>query len=243
MKSPVSDNSYESEDEIELEFTSSARVEELYDELVDRYNDIMTQIEMYEAVDDDIYELREKQMDKYDFHCLAEAYDALGEHTTAKGMRNQADECDERIEELKENLEDIDIKDHFMEMYELEIKKETYEIKMKACEKFLEKTRRRKNMEAKKSTIKAASPRRFPKPSSPSRLEPKKTEVKPETPREEPPEELLPPPPAPIRAPAKNTKKVEKVEEKLPLPLPPAPAPSLPKLNTLPLPPAPTKRR
>ena len=57
-----------------------------------------------------------------------------------------------------------------MELYELEIQKETYEIQLKACEKYLERTKRKGAVAAKKADIRPASPRRYPKAASPSRL-------------------------------------------------------------------------
>jgi DNA repair exonuclease SbcCD ATPase subunit len=164
--SPSSTNSVDPE----IVFNSVSQVEELYDVIIEKYNDISAMMEMYEAVDDDIQELREMMMDNYDFQIQAEVYDALGEHETAKGLKNQAEECEERIAELRKNLENIEIKDHFYEMYELEIRKETYEVQLKACEKYLEKSKRKTQLAAKKATIRPASPRRFPKAASPSRL-------------------------------------------------------------------------
>jgi len=168
-KSSSSKNSNDS-DEIEMEFNSPKQVEQLYSIIVDKYNDIQDEIEALEIIDDDIQELREETLNKYEFSLLAEAYKSAGQSATAEGLSNQAEECDERIEELQSSLEDIDVKEHIMELYELEIQKETLEIQMKACEKYLEKSKRRAYLENKKATIKPASPRRYPKAASPSRL-------------------------------------------------------------------------
>jgi hypothetical protein len=170
--SPKSYSSRHSEgsDEIEMEFINPKQVESLYSIIVDKYNDIQDEIEALEIIDDDIQELREETLNKYEFTLLAEAYKAAGQSATAEGLLNQAEECDERIEELQSSLEDIDVKEHIMELYELEIQRETLEIQMKACEKYLEKSKRKAYLETKKATIKPASPRRYPKAASPSRL-------------------------------------------------------------------------
>jgi DNA repair exonuclease SbcCD ATPase subunit len=156
----------------EIEFINPKQVEALYDLIENRYNEVQTELEAYEMMDDDIQELREMKLNQYEFAMLAEAYDAVGQKTTADGLREQAEECDERIEELQANLEDVleNVKDHMMRLVEMEIRRETYEIQMKACEKYLEKSKRKAYMETKKSTIKPASPRRYAKAASPSRL-------------------------------------------------------------------------
>jgi len=175
MPSPTgshrSDSSEQSQDP-EIEFINAKQVEALYEILVDKYNNLQDEIETLEMIDDDIQELREMKLNQYEFAMLAEAYDAVGQKTTADGLREQAEECDERIEELQSSLEDVleNVKDHMMRLVEMEIRRETYEIQMKACEKYLEKTKRKAYMETKKSTIKPASPRRYAKAASPSRL-------------------------------------------------------------------------
>lgn len=191
MSSPTSVSSNDSQ-ELTLEFNSPSQVEELYSTLVDRYNESLLQLEILEGVDDDIQELRETKLNEYEFLLMAEAYEAAGEKTVATGMRSQAEECVERIEELQEMLEDIDIKEHHMELYEMEIQKETYEIQMKACEKYLEKGKRKAQMAAKKATIRPISPRRFPKAASPSRLTNDAKVRTPVTPKEAPKRAVLP---------------------------------------------------
>ena len=175
MSSPTSTSSSSSSSssesvELVIEYKSPKQVEELYTKLIDKYNDILIELEALEATDDDIQELREKMLDKYEFQMLAEAYEAAGDKTTAEGLRNQSDEVDEKIAELQEAIEAIDPKEHFMELYELEIQKETFEIQLKACEKYLERTKRKGAVAAKKENIRPASPRRYPKAASPSRL-------------------------------------------------------------------------
>lgn len=197
--SPRSTESDESAD-IELEFNSPDQVEELLSQLVEKLNDVMLELEIYEAIDDDIQELREKMLDRYEFDTLAQAYEALGETKTVEGLREQSAECDERIEELQESLGDMDIneklKEHFFELYEIEIRKETLECQIKACDKYLEKCKRRKAAQEKKAKIRPASPRRYNKAASPSRLAPRS-----DTP---PRKDTTPtPPPAPKPAPVK----------------------------------------
>ena len=220
MSTPRSDYSDDSTDSVmpELEFKSVAQVEELYDTLIDKYNEVMMLLETYEIVDDDIQELREKTLDKYEHMALAEAYDAVGEHTTAEGCRNQGDECDERIEELQEGLDGTDIETHFYEMYKVEIKKETYEIMLKACEKYLEKSKKKKVVQEKRQTIRPASPRRYPKgAASPSRLLNNTPPRKQDTPKAAPPKLEPPKIEIPKIDPPKEAPKVDLTPSGLPL--------------------------
>jgi hypothetical protein len=168
-KSYTSKGTAETED-LEMEFLNPQQVQGLYELIVEKYNAIQDDMESYEMIDDDIQELREVTLDKYEYILLADAYESSGHKSTAEGLRNQSEELDERIEELQANLENIDVKEHMMELYELEIRKETLEIQMKACEKYLEKTKRKAYLESKKASIRPASPRRYPKAASPSRL-------------------------------------------------------------------------
>ena len=169
MSTPKSSSSQQSEDP-EIEVRSVKQVKDLYEELIDKHANMQEEIETFEVIDDDVQELREKTLDKYELSLLAEAYEAAGEHTTAAGLRNQAADCDERIDELQSTLENIDIKEHMMELYELEIRRDTYEVQMKACEIYLKKCKQRNFVENKKQSIRPASPRRYPKAASPSRL-------------------------------------------------------------------------
>lgn len=200
-----SSTSTDSSEELDIVFESSQQVEDLYESLVEKYNDMLIQLEVLEGIDDDIQELREKQLDKYEYQLLAEAYEAAGAKDTAIGLRNQAEECNERIDELHQNLEGVDPKEHFYELYEMEIKKDTMEIHLKACEKYLEKRKRKSQMEAKKQNIRPASPRRYPKAASPSRLEPlapaKTLNAKP-APVQKPPTPKAPTPEKTVTAPA-----------------------------------------
>lgn len=172
MSTPTSTSSSSSDESVDItpEFHNPQQVEEQYEKLIEKYNDILLQLEALEATDDDIQELREKTLDEYEFQMLAEAYDACGQRVMADGLRCQAEEAREKIQELQSNLEDIEIKDHFFELYKMEIQKETLEIQLKACEKFLEKSKKKNVVAQKKETIRPASPRRYPKAASPSRL-------------------------------------------------------------------------
>lgn len=231
-----------------LEFHSPSQVEELMELYIEKYNDVLCLLETYEANDDDIQELREKTLDKFEYEVLAEAYEAAGKEKTAESLREQAEECDERIEELRESIENIeDIKDHFYEMYKVEVKRETYEIYIKACEKYLQLYNKQKSVETKKNAIRPASPRRYPKAASPSRLNPEKDSTPPrrestpppakrETRKEEPKEE---PKRKVLEEVIKPSKKEEPVvEEKStergqPPPLPPPPAIKVPSISSM----------
>ena len=218
MSTPKSASSEMSEDP-EIEFLNVKQVKALYELLIDKHANLQEEIEAYEVIDDDIQELREKTLDKYEFSLLAEAYEAAGERTTAEGLRNQSEDCNERIEELQESLSDNTesdfIKENMMRLYELEIRRDTYEIQIKACEMYLKKCKQRNYVELKKQAIRPASPRRFPKAASPSRLT---TGVSLRT-----NDDSTPP---------RRTESESKPE---------ATKPSLPKLSLLPLPPPPKK--
>jgi hypothetical protein len=216
MSTPKSETSHQSEDP-EIEFNTVKQVKALYEELIDRHANLQEEIETYEVIDDDIQELREKTLDKYELSLLAEAYEAAGEKTTAAGLRNQSEDCDERIEELQSNLEHIDVKEHTMTLYELEIKRDTYEIQMKACEIYLKKCKQRNYVDNKKQSIRPASPRRYPKAASPSRLTTAVATQDKSSPNNSPQS-------SPVR-------KEETTSSK----------PQLPKLSLLPLPPPPKK--
>jgi hypothetical protein len=145
MSTPSSTSSSSTDESIDItpEFNNPQQVEEQYEKLIEKYNDILLQLEALEATDDDIQELREKTLDEYEFQMLAEAYDACGQRVMADGLRCQAEEAREKIQELQSALDDIEIKDHFFELYKMEIQKETLEIQLKACEKYLEKSKKK----------------------------------------------------------------------------------------------------
>jgi hypothetical protein len=203
-KSCNSDNTAETQ-ELEIEFLNPQQAQELFELLIEKHNSIQDEIEAYEMIDDDVQELRELTLDKYEHQLLADAYEAAGHKSTATGLRNQAEELDERIEELQANIENIDIREHMIELYELDIRRETLEVQMKACEKYLEKSKRKAYLEIKKQAIRPASPRRYPKAASPSRLN---TELG----REDKERKIDEHPPSPKATPKKSAT--------LPLPLP-----------------------
>jgi hypothetical protein len=93
---------------------------------------------------------------------MAEVYRSLKEEETANELDEKANECEEVIVDLQKKLEGVDIKEHLFKFYEMEIRKENFDIQMKACEKFLEKSQRRRELEKMKGGIRPASPRRFP---------------------------------------------------------------------------------
>jgi hypothetical protein len=146
----------------DVKFDSVRQVEDLYESLIDIYNDVQMEYEMLEATDDDIQELRNTTLDKYDYSLMAEVYSSLGETETFKELEEKANDCQEVIEDLQKKLEGVDIKEHLFKFYEMEIRKENFDIQMKACEKYLEKSQRRREIEKLKGTIRPASPRRFP---------------------------------------------------------------------------------
>jgi hypothetical protein len=146
----------------DVKFDSVRQVEDLYESLIDIYNDVQIDYELLEATDDDIQELRNTSLDKYDYSIMTEVYVSLGESETAKELEEKANECQGVIEDLQKKLEGIDIKEHLFKFYEMEIRKENFDIQMKACEKYLEKSQRRRELEKLKGSIRPASPRRFP---------------------------------------------------------------------------------
>jgi hypothetical protein len=146
----------------DVKFDSVRQVEDLYESLIDIYNDVQMEYEMLEATDDDIQELRNTTLDKYDYSLMAEVYTSLGETETSKELEEKANECQEVIEDLQKKLEGVDIKEHLFKFYEMEIRKENFDIQMKACEKYLEKSQRKRELEKLKGSIRPASPRRFP---------------------------------------------------------------------------------
>lgn len=145
-----------------VKFESVRQVEDLYENIIEMYNDVLVEYEELEMIDDDVQELRNTMLDKYDYSLMAEVYRSLGENDTAEELDEKANECQEIVEELQKKLDGIDIKEHLLKFYETEIKKENFDIQVKACEKFLEKNNRRREAEKLKGNIRPASPRRFP---------------------------------------------------------------------------------
>ena len=145
-----------------VKFENVRQVEDLYEKLIDIYNEVLIEYEELEAIDDDIQELRNTTLDKYDYSVMAEVYISLGEKETAEQLEEKAKECQEVIEELQERLAGVNINDHLVKFYEIEVRKENFDIQMKACEKYLEKSQRKREADKMRTNLRPASPRRFP---------------------------------------------------------------------------------
>ena len=145
-----------------VKFENVRQVEDLYEKLIDIYNEVLIEYEELEAIDDDIQELRNTTLDKYDYSVMAEVYISLGEKETAEQLEEKAKECQEVIEELQERLTGVNINDHLVKFYEIEVRKENFDIQMKACEKYLEKSQRKREADKMRTNLRPASPRRFP---------------------------------------------------------------------------------
>jgi len=145
-----------------VKFENVRQVEDLYEKLIDIYNEVLIEYEELEVVDDDIQELRNTTLDKYDYELMAEVYKSLGEKETAEQLEEKAKECQEVIETLQERLAGINITEHLSKFYEMEVRKENFDIQMKACEKYLEKSQRKREADKMRTNLRPASPRRFP---------------------------------------------------------------------------------
>ncbi len=145
-----------------IKFESVRQVEDQYSSLIEIFNEILIEYEKLEEIDDDIQELRNTTLDKYDYTLMAEVYTSLGEKETAEQLEEKANECQEIIESLQEKLQGVDVNEHLAKFYEMEIRKENFDIQMKACEKYLEKSQRKRQAEKIKGNLRPASPRRFP---------------------------------------------------------------------------------
>ena len=143
-----------------IEFNSVEQVDELYLRLIEEYNDVATQFEELDALDDSIQQLRCLNLDHYDFSLMSEVYAAIDDNYTANECIENAEECEVEIDEIREKVAGIDLKEHLFNLYNLEYRKEQYEIQIAACEKYLEKCNKYKEMKKKKSLIRPASPKR-----------------------------------------------------------------------------------
>jgi hypothetical protein len=143
-----------------IEFNSVEQVDELYLKLIDEYNDILVQFEELDELDDSIQELRCLNLDRYDFSLMAEVYSAIDNNYTANECIENMEECEREIDEIREKVTGIDLKEHLFNLYNLEYRKEQYEIQLAACEKYLEKCSHHKEMKKKKALIRPASPKR-----------------------------------------------------------------------------------
>jgi hypothetical protein len=145
-----------------VKFENVRQVEDLYEKLIDNYNEVLIEYEELEAIDDDIQELRNTTLDKFDYEIMSEVYRALNEKETAEQLEEKSKECQELIEELQERLAGINISEHLSKFYEMEVRKENFDIQMKACEKYLEKSQRKREADKMRTNLRPASPRRFP---------------------------------------------------------------------------------
>ena len=143
-----------------IEFISVEQVDELYLKLIEEYNEVATQFEELDALDDSIQELRCLNLDHYDFSLMSEVYSAIDDNYTANECIENAEECEEEINDIRKKITGIDLKEHLFNLYNLEYRKEQYEIQIAACEKYLEKSNKYKEMKKKKAMIRPASPKR-----------------------------------------------------------------------------------
>jgi hypothetical protein len=145
-----------------VKFENVRQVEDLYEKLIDNYNEVLIEYEELEVIDDDIQELRNTTLDKFDYEIMAEVYKNLNEKETTEQLEEKAKECQSVIEDLQERLAGINISEHLSKFYEMEVRKENFDIQMKACEKFLEKSQRKRAADKMRTNLRPASPRRFP---------------------------------------------------------------------------------
>jgi hypothetical protein len=143
-----------------IEFNSVEQVDELYLKLIDEYNEVLVQFEELDELDDAIQELRCLNLDRYDFSLMSEVYSAIDNNYTANECIENMEECESEIDEIREKVAGIDLKEHLFNLYNLEYRKEQYEIQLAACEKYLEKCSHHKEMKKKKALIRPASPKR-----------------------------------------------------------------------------------
>jgi hypothetical protein len=233
-----------------VKFENVRQVEDLYEKLIDNYNEVLIEYEELEAIDDDIQELRNTTLDKFDYEIMAEVYLALNEKETAEQLEEKSKECQEIIETLQERLAGINISEHLSKFYEMEVRKENFDIQMKACEKYLEKSQRKREADKMRTNLRPASPRRFPnltRVPSPrfiadsSDEEDTETETEDETSSEEEkpttPKESPPPSPVVSKPKGKGGKKPAPKINLIQMESAPAPAPP----ELLPLPEAPSQ--
>jgi hypothetical protein len=143
-----------------IEFNSVEQVDELYLKLIEEYNEIATQFEELDALDDSIQELRCLNLDHYDFSLMSEVYASIDDNYTANECIENMEECEQEIDDIREKVAGVDLKEHLFNLYNLEYRKEQYEIQIAACEKYLEKCNKYKEMKKKKALIRPASPKR-----------------------------------------------------------------------------------
>ena len=157
-----------------IEFKNPEEVLKIYDNLIEEYNEVLIAYEELEAIDDNLQELRAVNLDRYDYGIMSDMYASIGDKYTADELLERIDECEVEISELREKLAGVRLSEHLINFWNMEQKKEQYEILISACEKYLEKSKKRKEMEKKKEKIRPASPKREPevvsmRPMSPRR--------------------------------------------------------------------------
>lgn len=143
-----------------IEFNSVEQVDELYLKLIEEYNEVATQFEELDALDDSIQELRCLNLDHYDFSLMSEVYASIDDNYTSNECIENMEECEAEIDDIREKVAGVDLKEHLFNLYNLEYRKEQYEIQIAACEKYLEKCNKYKEMKKKKALIRPASPKR-----------------------------------------------------------------------------------
>lgn len=143
-----------------IEFNNVEQVDELYMKLIEEYNEIATQFEELDELDDSVQQLRCLNLDHYDFGLMSEVYAAIDDNYTSNECLENMEECEKEIDDIREKVAGVDLKEHLFKLYNLEFQKEQYEIQIAACEKYLEKCNKSKEMKKKKALIRPASPKR-----------------------------------------------------------------------------------
>jgi hypothetical protein len=146
-----------------LEFLNPEQVEEQYEKLIDEYNEVLIKSEEIEEIDDNLQALRAVNLDRYDYMIMLDVYNCFNTYDdkeTVEELTSLIEECEEEIEEYRKKLSGLNLKEHLYNYYNMEQKKEQYEIQIKCCEKYLEKSKKTKEMEKKREKIRPASPRR-----------------------------------------------------------------------------------
>jgi tetratricopeptide (TPR) repeat protein len=146
-----------------LEFLNADQVSDQYEKLIDEYNEVLIKAEELEEIDDNLQALRAVNLDRYDYMIMLDVYNCFNSYDdkeTVEELTSLIEECEEEIDEYRSKLSGLNLKDHLYNYYNMEQKKEQYEIQIKCCEKYLEKAKKTKDIEKKKEKIRPASPRR-----------------------------------------------------------------------------------
>lgn len=217
-----------------LEFLNPEQVEEQYEKLIDEYNEVLIKAEELEEIDDNLQALRAVNLDRYDYMIMLDVYncfDTYDDKETVEELTSLIEECEEEIEDYRKKLSGLNLKEHLYNYYNMEQKKEQYEIQIKCCEKYLEKSKKTKEMEKKREKIRPASPRRNLTENSVRPMSPRLTGGS-YTPSKRKQEESLTPkmPPPPKLEPLAPV-----IKTSLPLPPPPIIPPPVKPLNSSPI--------